>query len=71
MSKKRKPGWKTTEFWAACVLPVLGSIFLSLKGSLPPKWALLCVCMSNGCYAISRGLTNFMPENNIVEKIKK
>lgn len=56
MPRKMKPGWKTTEFWFACILPNLGGIFFALAGVLPPAWAFLCISISNSCYIISRGV---------------
>lgn len=51
-----KPGWKTTEFWAASVLPTIALSALSIAEVVPPRWAVGLVVTSNVAYAISRGL---------------
>lgn len=51
-----RPGWKTSEFIAAVVLPTAAAIITSLKDAVDPKWTALCLSISGGLYALSRGL---------------
>lgn len=51
-----KPGWKTTEFWAA--LATNSAIFItSEEGQLTPHNASYAAAIVTGLYMLSRGLT--------------
>jgi len=49
-----KPGYKTTEFWAAVAVS-LGTIIASISQVLPPKYAAIASTVVAALYAISRG----------------
>jgi hypothetical protein len=51
-----KPGYKTTEFWVTS-LASLAALIAALSGHLSPKYAALTAAVSQGLYALSRGLT--------------
>lgn len=50
-----KPGYLTTEFWGKVALEV-GVVAAALSSNLSPKWAAVAVAISEGAYAIGRGL---------------
>lgn len=51
-----KPGYKTTEFWAAALASVAGWV-AQWAGTLSPKWAALVMGGATVGYQLSRGLT--------------
>ena len=61
-----KPGWQTTEFWVT-QLTITGVVLTALEGVLPPKYAVLAVAISQGAYAIARGITKAKRDGQIVE----
>lgn len=50
-----KPGYKTTELLLT-VLVSVGALAAALADQLSPKWAAMAAAVSQGAYAISRGL---------------
>lgn len=50
-----KPGFKTSEFWLIIATNVAG-ILAAVGGALPAEKAGMLLVISNGIYAISRGL---------------
>lgn len=51
-----KPGWQTTEFWAA-LAAALGTVAASAKGWLQPEYSAIAVAIEAGAYALARALT--------------
>ena len=54
-ANNQSPGWKTTEFWCHAAITA-GIVLAAAEGSLPPKYAALCVVLSQSCYSLARGL---------------
>jgi hypothetical protein len=54
--RRRKPGYKTTEFWCMLLFQV-GSVCAAISGVLEPEPAAILVAFSNAAYAVSRGIT--------------
>jgi hypothetical protein len=50
-----KPGYKTTEF-LTIQATALGQLIAALTSQLSPHWAAIGISVSEGLYAISRGL---------------
>ena len=50
-----KPGYKTTEFWLTIAANV-AAILAAVADVLPPDKAALVLAVSNGIYAVSRGM---------------
>lgn len=55
-----KPGYKTTEFWAA-LLVSLGTVVTAAAGVLPAKYAAVASAVAAAAYAIARGLAKVNP----------
>lgn len=55
-----KPGYKTTEFWGAKAVQT-AALIAALAGSLSPRWAIVGAAVSEGLYAIGRGLAKAHP----------
>ena len=53
--KESKPGYKTTEFWLS-IATTIASIAASIANILPAEKAGWLIAISNGLYAISRGI---------------
>lgn len=51
-----KPGYKTTEFWVT-TLTSIAALVAALTSNLNPRYAALGAAVSEGLYAISRGIT--------------
>ncbi len=51
-----KPGLSTTELWGV-ILNAAGQLFAAISGAVSPETALALTAISNGAYAISRGLS--------------
>jgi hypothetical protein len=51
-----KPGYRTTEFWAA-VLASVATWIAQWAGTLPPRYAAYVTALSAAAYAISRAIT--------------
>lgn len=60
VSKATKPGIKTTEFWVALLMPVLGVVVMTLTGiEITPEMTdgiMGMFGMSGGAYVLSRGV---------------
>ncbi len=52
---KRKAGWKTSEFWLT-IATSAAALLAGVQGILPPQYAAIAMAVSNGIYAIARGL---------------
>lgn len=50
-----KPGYKTTEFWLTVTVSI-ATLLGALAGVVPPQTAAILAAISNGLYAISRGM---------------
>ena len=55
-----KPGWRTTEFWVTTLTSV-AALVAALASQLSPRYAALAAAVSEGLYALSRGLAKFGP----------
>lgn len=55
-----KPGYKTTEFWVTTIVSV-AALVAALAGELSPKYAALAAAISQGLYAVARGLAKVYP----------
>lgn len=55
---EKKSGIKTTEFWLTLGMNV-AAVLATVSEVLPPKWAMMFATVSNGIYAISRGVSKF------------
>lgn len=51
-----KPGYRTTEFWVTTITSV-AALVAALTSNLNPRYAALGAAVSEGLYAISRGIT--------------
>lgn len=51
-----KPGYKTTEFWVTS-LTSIAALVAALSSHLNPRYAAVGAAVSEGLYALSRGLT--------------
>jgi len=58
---KKKPGWRTTEFWTHILLTVatVGGV---VGGLVTGPVGAIVVAISQGAYAISRGLSKTGPD---------
>lgn len=52
---KKKPFYKTSEFWLTLASNV-AAVLASAQELLPAPYAALVLALSNGLYAVSRGL---------------
>lgn len=50
-----KPGWKTTEFWLT-VASQVATIWGSVQGFIPPKYAVIATSVGTAIYTILRTL---------------
>lgn len=50
-----RPGWKTTEFWLT-VATAVAAMLATVADLVPAEMAGMLIAISNGLYAISRGL---------------
>ncbi|HEY2936733.1 MAG TPA: hypothetical protein VGJ25_09035 [Gaiellaceae bacterium] len=48
-------GWQTTEFWLAVAVNV-GTFVAALESALPARYAAIAAAISNGLYAVGRGV---------------
>lgn len=51
----KKPGHKTTEFWLTLGTNV-AALLATISDVLPPKYGMVLIALSNGLYAVSRGI---------------
>ena len=51
-----KPGYRTTEFWVTTLTSV-AALVAALTSNLNPRYAAIGAAVSEGLYAISRGIT--------------
>jgi hypothetical protein len=54
-SPASKPGWKTSEFWAAIVIPVVPQLAGYLMDRLPDVWQNLVAGIVTSVYIATRG----------------
>ena len=50
-----RPFYKTSEFWLTVLMNVLTCV-MAIAGSLPTKYSVPILAVTNGFYAIARGL---------------
>lgn len=66
VTKTHPPGWQTTEFWVT-QLTITAVVLSALDGVLPAKYAAIAVAISQGAFAIARGIAKAKREEKIVD----